>query len=91
MDPKSRAHLTSICNFLQEGAGAHAESAGFGFEDMMKRNQVWVLSRLKIEIEDYPIWQQEVELKTWSRGRDGIFYFTKRLCNNFYLIFIRLF
>lgn len=74
MDPKSRAHLTTICNFLQEGAGAHAESAGFGFEDMMKRNQVWVLSRMKVEIDKYPVWTEEVKLNTWSRGREGIFY-----------------
>ena len=74
MDPKCRAHLTTICNFLQEGAGAHAESAGFGFEDMMRRNQVWVLSRLKVVIENYPLWNDEVVLKTWSRGKEGIFY-----------------
>lgn len=74
MDPKSKAHLTSICNFLQEGAGAHAEHAGFGFEGMMKRNQVWVLSRLKVVIDRYPIWRESVKLKTWSRGREGIFY-----------------
>ena len=58
MDPKSKAHLTSICNFLQEGAGAHAEHAGFGFEGMMKRNQVWVLSRLKVVIDRYSIWRE---------------------------------
>jgi len=74
MDPKSNAHLTAICNFLQEGAGAHAESAGFGFKDMMKRNQVWVLTRLKVEIGKYPVWQEEIKLKTWSRGKEGIFY-----------------
>ena len=74
MDPKSKAHLTSICNFLQEGAGAHAEHAGFGFEEMIKRNQVWVLSRLKVVIDSYPIWRDSVKLKTWSRGREGIFY-----------------
>lgn len=74
MDPKCKAHLTAICNFLQEGAGAHAESAGFGFEDMLKRNQVWVLSRLKVVIEKYPVWNDQVKLKTWSRGKEGIFY-----------------
>lgn len=74
MDPKRKAHITAICNFLQEGAGAHAAHAGFGFEAMMNRNQVWVLSRLKIEIEKYPTWNDQVKLKTWSRGREGIFY-----------------
>lgn len=74
MDPKKRAHLVAICNFLQEVAGTHASSAGFGYEDMLKRNQVWVLSRLKIVIDQYPVWQENIKLKTWSRGQEGIFY-----------------
>ena len=74
MDPKGKAGITSICNFLQEGASMHAEHAGFGFEDMKARGQVWVLTRLKIVVEEYPIWKDSVVLETWSRGNDGIFY-----------------
>lgn len=74
MDPQGKAHLTSICNFLQEGASAHAESAGFGFQEMLSRNQVWVLSRLKVEIDHYPAWKDQLKLTTWSRGNEGIFY-----------------
>ena len=74
LDPKGKAHFTSICNFLQEGASMHAEKAGFGFEDMLKRNQVWVLSRLKVVVDTYPVWKDRLKLKTWSRGKEGIFY-----------------
>jgi len=74
MDPLGKAHLTSICNFLQEGASMHAEKAGFGFEDMMKKNQVWVLARMKVVIKKYPLWKDDLKLHTWSRGKDGIFY-----------------
>jgi acyl-ACP thioesterase len=74
MDPTQKAHLTTICNFLQEAAGAHASAAGFGYEDMLKRKQVWVLSRLKLIVDHYPNWREHVKLKTWSRGQDGIFY-----------------
>ena len=74
MDPNKKAHLTAICNYLQEGAGAHAEKAGFGHEDMMRRNQVWVLSRLKVVIDQFPEWREQIKLKTWSRGKEGIFY-----------------
>ena len=74
MDPKGKSHLTSICNFLQEGASLHAEHAGFGFENMMKRNQVWVLTRLKVVIEKYPVWKDKILLNTWSRGKEGIFH-----------------
>jgi acyl-ACP thioesterase len=74
MDPTGNALLTSICNFLQEGASMHAEKAGFGFEQMYRRNQFWVLTRLKVVIESYPRWMDELTLKTWSRGKNGIFY-----------------
>ena len=74
MDPKGKAHFTSICNFLQEGASMHAESAGFGFEDMMRRSQVWVLTRLKVIVKAFPVWKDQLSLKTWSRGKNGIFY-----------------
>jgi medium-chain acyl-[acyl-carrier-protein] hydrolase len=74
MDPRGKAHFTAICNFLQEGASMHAEKAGFGFEDMLKGNQVWVLSRLKVVVETYPVWKDELKLLTWSRGKEGIFY-----------------
>ena len=74
LDPMGKAHLSAICNFLQEGASQHAEQAGFGFDDMLKRNQVWVLTRMKVMIDKYPVWKDELKLKTWSRGNEGIFY-----------------
>jgi len=52
----------------------HAQNAGFGFDAMLQRNQVWVLTRLKIEIEHYPVWNDQLSLETWSRGNEGIFY-----------------
>lgn len=74
MDPKGKAHLFTICNYLQEAASMHAHTAGLGFDDMIRRNQVWVLTRLKIEIEKYPVWNDKLQLQTWSRGNEGIFY-----------------
>lgn len=74
MDPGGKAHLSSICNFLQEGASMHAAHAGFGYEFMMANNQVWVLARQKVIIDAYPVWNDQLKLKTWSRGKEGIFY-----------------
>jgi medium-chain acyl-[acyl-carrier-protein] hydrolase len=74
MDPRGLAHLTAICNYLQEAASMHALKAGLGFDDMLRRNQVWVLTRLKVQIEKYPSWNDQLLLHTWSRGNDGIFY-----------------
>ncbi len=74
MDPKGKAQLFTICNYLQEAASMHASHAGLGFDDMMSRNQVWVLTRLKVEIDQYPAWNDRLNLQTWSRGNEGIFY-----------------
>ncbi len=74
LDPKRKIHLTAICNFLQEGASMHAEQAGFGYENMLKSNQVWVLTRMKVEANHYPEWNEKLKLNTWSRGNQGIFY-----------------
>lgn len=82
MDPTGKAHLTAICNFLQEGASMHAETAGFGFEQMYKSNQFWVLTRLKVVIDTYPHWKDEMTLKTWSRGKKGIFYLRDFIIEN---------
>ena len=82
MDPKGKAHLTTICNFLQEGASRHAEKAGFGYEDMMNRNQVWVLARLKVVIDAYPDWKDQLKLLTWPRGKQGIFYIRDFIIQN---------
>ena len=82
MDPKGKTHLSSICNFLQEGASMHAENAGFGYENMMNNNQVWVLSRLKVIIDAYPAWKDQLKLLTWSRGKEGIFYIRDFIIQN---------
>lgn len=74
MNPQGKAHFSTICNYLQEGASMHAEKAGFGFENMAKSNQTWVLARMKIDIARFPIWKENIRLKTWSRGREGAFY-----------------
>jgi medium-chain acyl-[acyl-carrier-protein] hydrolase len=82
MDPKGKAHLSSICNFLQEGASMHAAHAGFGYEYMMSNSQVWVLARQKVIIDAYPVWNDQLKLKTWSRGKEGIFYIRDFIIEN---------
>ncbi|NJN28201.1 MAG: hypothetical protein HC819_20640 [Cyclobacteriaceae bacterium] len=74
LDPKGQTQITAICHILQEGASLHAELAGFGFEAMLQKGQLWVLARLKVEMIRYPVWRERLTLKTWSRGQEGMFY-----------------
>jgi medium-chain acyl-[acyl-carrier-protein] hydrolase len=82
MDTEGKAHILGICNYLQEAASMHAHLAGLGFDQMMRRNQVWVLTRLKVEMAVYPEWNDLLNLKTWSRGNEGIFYLRDFLISN---------
>lgn len=73
MDLKGQATLPVICNLFQEIAGNHAAANGFGFFDMLKLKRMWVLTRLRVEIEQYPKWNDDVIVKTWVKSRKGLF------------------
>ncbi len=51
----------------------HSDVLNWSILDLLKNDQSWVLSRLKIEIYDYPQWLDEVVVETWPVGIDGLF------------------
>ncbi len=65
MDMKGRLTLTGIAGYLQESAGNHAHDMGFGFVQMSKSGLIWVLTRLKILVHQYPHWTDEIKAETW--------------------------
>ncbi len=73
MDVKGNATLTSLAGIFQEIAGNHAHENGFGFKQMIKNGQIWVLTRLKIEIQKFPVWGQEIDVSTWIVNREKFF------------------
>ena len=73
LNPKGLARLTTIANFFQEMAYHHAGQLGFGYDDMNERHTMWVLSRMKIRINRYPVWGDQVKVETWHRGMDRLF------------------
>jgi acyl-ACP thioesterase len=63
--PNGNLKYTDLCNILQLVAGDHAELGGISFSDMQQHNQAWVLSRMRVEIEELPKWKDKVTVKTW--------------------------
>lgn len=63
--PNGFLKYTELCNFLQLTASAHSEMGGINFTDMQKNNQAWVLSRMRVEIEELPKWKDTISIKTW--------------------------
>jgi acyl-ACP thioesterase len=68
----SLAKVSALCNYFQESAGEHANHLGVGYNDLFNKGLVWILSRLSIQIEAYPIWGEEILLETWPAGIDGL-------------------
>ena len=71
--PDGVLSLTSLFNFMQDIASDHAESLGFGRDDLMKDKRFWALSRMYAEIEQWPKWEDKIILKTWPNGTEKLF------------------
>ena len=57
-------------HFLQESASLHAESLGFGKGDFAAagENSSWVLTRMVVKMNRYPVWEDELTVETFPRG-----------------------
>jgi acyl-ACP thioesterase len=60
-------------NYMQDIASDHAVLLGFGRDDLLKRNQFWVLSRMYAEITRWPSWGDKIIIRTWPNGTDKLF------------------
>lgn len=65
LDFKGRVPLPMIGNYLLHAASSHAGERGFGYTDMTKKHTAWVLSRMAIEMYEYPKMSEEITLLTW--------------------------
>lgn len=67
------ASLPAICGFFQESAWRHARSVKQWYDDLVELGCFWVLSRLTLRMERYPLWGEKVTVKTWGSGIDRLF------------------
>jgi len=72
-DQNGKLTLPALFHFLQECAWDNARLNSFGYEFLKKENAFWVLSRVLVQVDEYPEWKDEIEIKTWPKGADGFF------------------
>jgi len=72
LNPRGQARLTAMANFFQELAYHHANQLGFGYSDMKERNTTWALSRMRIRMDKYPVWDDTIRMETWPSGVDKL-------------------
>jgi acyl-ACP thioesterase len=63
--------LPSLCNYLQEIAGIHADKLGVGIHLLQSEGVTWMLSRLRLEIGCDVPWGDELKIRTWPSGTRG--------------------
>lgn len=81
-DQFGKASVCALFHFMLEAAWAHAQVMDWGYEDLQQHHMFWVLSRLYMEIEQYPSWQDEIVLNTWSAGTDGMYAYREFILRN---------
>lgn len=65
LDFRGRVTIPMIGNYLLHAAANHAGKRGFGYTDMNQKHTAWVLSRLAIEMNEYPAMSEPITLYTW--------------------------
>ncbi|XP_044491329.1 palmitoyl-acyl carrier protein thioesterase, chloroplastic-like [Mangifera indica] len=78
--PDKTATIESLLNLFQETALNHVWMSGLlgnGFgatHGMMRNNLIWVVSRMQVQVDHYPLWGEVVEIDTWvgASGKNGM-------------------
>ena len=64
--------LPALCDLLQEVAGTNALQLNFDISRLKSQNLTWVLHRLHLQMERSPEWRDEIAIKTWPSGGNGL-------------------
>jgi acyl-ACP thioesterase len=68
VDFTQKIKLSAVFNYFQEVASLHSENLGMGFNTIEENyGLAWVLTRIKVDIDRYPIWNEEVIFETWPQ------------------------
>lgn len=73
-DAAWRLKPAAFMDLAQEAAGLHAVELGFGYEELIKNNTAWILSRVNIKFVDTPMWRDDITLTTWHKGANRLFF-----------------
>lgn len=64
-DRYSRLLPGAVLDIFQEVAGSHANQLGVGFDQMLKKDLMWVITKVKFEILKNPETHTSVRVVTW--------------------------
>ena len=71
--PDGLLTLPTLCDYLQESAGNHATALGVATDRLLDEGIAWVLTRLRVEVDRYPAWREELTVETWPSALDRLY------------------
>lgn len=72
LDPMKRLSIPAAFGILGDAAGRDAQRRGWGYDELLLRNQAWVLIRARMEVERQPSWGERIILRTWPKLMEGV-------------------
>ena len=72
-----RWKLSGLFQTLQECATQHALHLGRGYDQLIKDDLAWVLSRFLLRIESLPLAGEQVKIETWPKGLQQKLFFMR--------------
>jgi acyl-ACP thioesterase len=71
LDENERVKPGTVLDIFQEAAALHADSAGIGVSDLMRRGLTWVLRRYRVDFRGYP-GRGDLTVRTWFEPRRNL-------------------
>ncbi|MBQ7139422.1 MAG: hypothetical protein IJO39_10585 [Clostridia bacterium] len=73
-DLTARMKPSAILEIMQEMAGAHAELLGVGRSRLLPMNLCWVLTRVEVRMERYPVSGEMITVETFPMPNRRVFF-----------------
>ncbi len=68
VDLKGRLKPHVFFAFLTNSAWKHASLTAHGYQDLLDRNQMWVLVKFQLSVRRFPRWSEQIVIETWGKG-----------------------
>lgn len=73
-DANYQATLPYYCGLMQEAGANHSMLEGCSIPDLLKEGRTWILYKMKLTVERYPAWPEEIELQSWVTKPEKLFF-----------------
>ena len=77
VDMRKKLRISSFMDIAQQIAEDDSEAMAYGYNDLIKNHDVWILSRMSISMTRLPEFKEWVMLKTWHVRTDGPYFIRK--------------